>query len=258
MSNPLLNEARWSKLSHLDEIRSSTTMTVDGALNKTLILIGLLVLSLSAMWAKFWVGTAVEDMATRMAGLMPWLIGGGIAGFVLVLVNVFAPRTAPVVAPLYAICEGIFLGALTMIMEARYPGLPILAAVITIGVTMGLVMLYRSGIIKVSNSFVKGVIGATIGVAIALGGLFILSMFGIGGGLRGALYGNGMIGIGFSAVMVLLATFNVVVDLKMIEMGAARRAPKAMEWQGAFGLLVTIVWLYVEILILLSKLRGRD
>jgi len=254
MSNPLLNEERWSKLSRLDDVRSSTTMTMDGALNKTLLLIGLMVLTISAMWAKFWVGTT----SMNVGSMMPWMIGGGIAGFVLVLINVFAPRTAPVIAPLYAICEGIFLGALTMIMEAQYPGLPILAAVITIGVTMGLVMLYRSGIIKVSNAFVKGVVGATIGVVIAIGGLFLLSMFGIGGGIRSALYGNGMIGIGFSAVMVLLATFNVVVDLKMIEMGTARRAPKAMEWQGAFGLLVTIVWLYVEILILLSKLRGRD
>lgn len=253
MSNPMLNEERWDALSRLDR-GVPTTMTMDGAMNKTLILLGLLVLSLAGMWAAFWTG----QLSTGFQAMMPWMIGGGIAGLVLVLINWFSPKSAPVTAPLYAIAKGIFLGGFTMLMEAQYPGLPTLAAVITIGITLGLVILYRTGIVRVSDGFVKGVIGATIGVFFALMALFLMNLFGIGGGIMQSLYGSGPIGIGFSLFMVGLATFNILADLKLIENGAKAGAPKWMEWAGAFALMVTIVWLYIEILRLLAKLRGRD
>lgn len=252
MSNPMLNEERWDALSRLER-GAPTTMTMDGAMNKTLILLALLVLSIAGMWAAFWTG----QLSTGFQAMMPWMIGGGITGFVLVLINWFRPQSSPITAPLYAIAKGIFLGGFTMIMEAQYPGLPTLAAVITIGITLGLVVLYRSGIVRVSDGFVKGVIGATIGVFFAIMALFLMSMFGIGGGIMQSLYGSGPIGIGFSLFMVGLATFNILADLKLIENGAKAGAPKWMEWAGAFALMVTIVWLYIEILRLLAKLRSR-
>lgn len=252
MANPLLTEERWHKLADLERA-PSTTMTMDGALNKTLLLIGVLLLTISGMWAYFWKGQITNPQV-----LMPWMIGGAIGGLVLCLVHMFAVRSTPIIAPLYAICKGIFLGAITMIYHQQWQGLPLLAAVITIGITLGCVILYRSGVVRVSGTFVKAVVGATVGVFFAIAGLWLLSIFGIGGGVMQALYGSGPIGIGFSVVMVGLATFNIIVDLKLIEDGAQARAPKWMEWVGAFGLLVTIVWLYIEILRLLAKLRGRD
>lgn len=256
MSNPMLNDERWDKLRHLDQAprRANNVMTMDGALNKTLILLGLLVTSLVVMWSFFWQG----PLATNGAAMLPFIIGGGIGGFVLVMIAMFKPTSAPVTGPLYAICEGIFLGGLTIMLEPKYPGLPLTAAVITIGIALGCVGLYRAGIIRASNAFVKGVMGATVGVFIMLMGLWLLSMFGIGGGIRQSLYGSGPIGLGFSGFMILLATFNIIVDMRFIEDGAKNSSPKWMEWMGAMGLMVTIVWLYIEVLNLLIKLRGRD
>jgi uncharacterized YccA/Bax inhibitor family protein len=170
----------------------------------------------------------------------------------------FAKRLAMPLALGYAVAEGLLLGGFTMFMQARYPGLPLLAAGFTTGTLLAMLILYRTGVIKASSGFMKGMAAAMGGLMLGLGILFLLNLFGIGGGITGALYGNGPIGIGFSVVCIGLAALCLVVDFAVIEQGARDGAPKYMEWVGAFGLLVTLVWLYIEILNLLAKLRGGD
>lgn len=258
MSNPMLNEARWDELSRIDrQERSavSTTMTVNGTVTKTAILLGLMLATIAGMWHAFWPGVGAMSPAL----LYPLMIGGAIGGFVLVLIASFAPRSAPITAPLYAVAEGLFLGGLTMIFQKAYPGLAVLAAVCTAAVLLALLGLYRVGIIRASDRFIRGVFIATAGAAFAMLAIWLLSMFtDAGASAMQALRGGGPIGIGFSALMIVLAAANLVVDFGLIERGARASAPKVMEWMGALGLMVTLVWLYIEILHLLAKLRGRD
>jgi len=255
MSNPLLNETRWDHLATMDgpAVRS-TTMTVNGAIAKTMMLLLLMGAAIGGMWYAFWGPAGVLD--PRL--LYPFMIGGAIAGFVLVLIGCFAPRSTPFTAPLYAVAQGAFLGGLTMVFQMRYPGLAVLAAVCTLGVLVTLLGLYRMGIIRASDTFMRGVFIATAGAAVAIGGVWLLSMFSDAGkSAMLALHGNGAIGIGFSVLMIALAAANLVVDFAIIERGAKAQQPKYMEWVAAMGLLVTIVWLYIEILRLLGKLRSR-
>lgn len=251
MSNPALNADRWEAGTRDGDMAVANRMTVDGTIMKTLLLLALLVISLGVMWSTFWHGGKPDVKA-----MMPWLIGGGIVALVLALVGVFFHRAAPVLAPIYAVAKGITLGGLTMFVATIYPGIAEAAAVYTTAVLIGLALLYKMGIIRASDSFVRGVMIATAGLMIGTLALWVLGMFGIGKGLAGALYGNGWIGIGFSGLCVVLAALNLVVDFKFIEEGAQRGAPKHYEWVGAFALLITLAWLYVEILVLLMKLRG--
>ncbi|MBA3685708.1 MAG: Bax inhibitor-1/YccA family protein [Planctomycetes bacterium] len=248
MSNPILSEKRWNE--ELETTSGGDVMTVDGAAIKTSFLVLIMLAVIAGMWSQFWAG-----QATPFQQLKGYAIGGGIGGLVLVLIGMFLPRFSAVLSIAYSICQGLLLGAITMIFEVAYPGLPLLAATFTSGTLLGMLMLYKFGIIKASSGFMRGVMGATAGLALGVGMLFLLNMFGIGTGMRATLYGNGPIGIGFSVFCVILAALNLVVDFGMIEEGARRRAPKYMEWVGAFGLMVTLVWLYIEILRLLAKLR---
>lgn len=252
MSNPVLDADRWQQLAEAGEARSA--MTVDGAVGKTGVLLVILLATIGLMWSAFWNGGAILT-----AQLMPWMIGGLIGGLVLALVGMFAPRYAMITGGLYAVAEGLLLGGLTMVLEAnpKFRGLPIIAASCTIATLLAMLVLYRTGVIKATPGLMRGIIMATAGLAIGMGILFLLSLFGIGTGLRAALGGSGPIGIGFSVLCVGLAAFNLIIDFHVIEEGARKRAPAYMEWVAAFGLLVTLVWLYIEILNLLAKLRSR-
>lgn len=252
MSNPILSEERWGRIA--DESRDASAMSVDGAVMKTGFLVLVLLGTIAAMWHAFW-----SPLGTVDGRMLPWMIGGGVGGFVLALVTVFAPRIAMFTGTLYAVAEGLLLGGVTMYFESQpaYHGLASIAACGTVATLVGMLALYKTGIIKATPGFIRGVFIATAGLAIGIGLLWLLSFFGIGAGLRAALGGSGPIGIGFSVVCIALAAFNLVVDFHVIEEGARRRAPKHMEWLAAFGLLVTLVWLYLEILRLLAKLRSR-
>jgi len=255
MSNPVLNADRWEALSAAENAGVvANTMTVGGTVTKTFVLVGIMIATVGVMWAQLWHGGKVDP------SVQLWTFGGAIAGFVLSLIGMFAPRSAVIVAPLYAICEGLFLGGITMIVSTikAYEGIGLMAAVLTMATLIGMLLLYQTGIIKASERFVRGVMIATAGLAIGVGILFLLSMFGIGGSITHALYGSGPIGIGFSIFCIVLAAFNLVVDFGFIESQAKANAPKYMEWVGAMALLVTLVWLYIEILNLLMKLRGGD
>lgn len=259
MSNPVLSEKQWGDLAEREGSRdgsipgaTANVMTINGTVMKTGILLVVMLASMAWMYERFWnMGGPVRELVA------PWMIGGAIAGLVLTLIMLFAKRLAMILSLGYAVAQGFFIGGFTMFMEAQYPGLPILAASFTTATLLGMLLLYRTGVIKASSGFIKGVIGATVGLFLGVAALMLLNAFGIGGGIVGALYGNGPIGIGFSVVCIGLAAFNLVVDFAVIEQGAQQRLPKYMEWVGAFGLMVTLVWLYIEILRLLSKLKQR-
>jgi uncharacterized YccA/Bax inhibitor family protein len=192
--------------------------------------------------------------AVNPGELYPWLIGSGIAGFIVALITVFKKTAAPITAPIYAAIEGILLGMLSAFYEMQFPGLVFQAILLTFGTLFALLMAYRSGVIKATENFKLGVFAATGGIGLIYLTTFILSFFGLS---IPYIHGSGTIGILFSLFVVVIAALNLVLDFDFIERGAERGAPKYMEWYAAFGLLVTLIWLYIEMLRLLSKLRSR-
>jgi uncharacterized YccA/Bax inhibitor family protein len=204
-------------------------------------------------WHRFMGLAADGNLAAALAAVTPFMWGGLLVGFVLALVTTFTPRWAGITAPLYAIAEGFALGGISAVMELRLPGIVLQAVMLTIGVLAAMLLLYRTGVIRVTDKFRMGVVAATGGIAL----LYLVDI-----GLRAFtsiqipfIHESGAMGIGFSLLVVGLAALNLTLDFDMIERGAEQGAPKVMEWYGAFALMVTLVWLYLEILRLLSKAR---
>jgi len=220
-------------------------MTIDGTVNKAFIAFVLLLAGAFVSWSMYFDGQNV----------VPYAVGGAIAGFVLALIVSFKPKTAPFLVPVYAVLEGIFLGALSANYESLYQGITLQAALLTIGVFVALLLAYKSRLIKATENFKLGVFSATLGIAIVYLISFVLGFFGV---TVPYLHDNSWLGIGISLVIVVVAALNLVLDFDFIESGARHGAPKYMEWYGAFGLMVTLVWLYIEMLRLLAKLRSRD
>ena len=247
--NPALSESTFLDLGSGTVVRrDADAMSLNGTVNKTAFLLVLVLATSMFTWSKAYAGAG--------AGLMPWVWGGAIGGLVLALVTVFKKQWAPVTAPLYAAVEGLFIGAISAVFEQRFPGIVIQAVGLTFGTMAALLVAYRSGLIKATENFKLGVVAAT-------GGIALLYLVNIGMGLlgfegMGFIHDSGWMGIGFSAVVVVVAALNLVLDFDFIEQGVEQGAPKYMEWYAAFGLLVTLVWLYLEILRLLSKLQSRD
>jgi uncharacterized YccA/Bax inhibitor family protein len=242
-SNPALNEKffRGSAL-------SGEGMTVQGTVNKT----GLLLLCAMATAAWTW-HQAFE--AQSAAAVLPWLWIGTIGGFVCAMITVFKKEWSAVTAPAYALLEGLALGGISAVLEVRFPGIAIQSVSLTFGTLLVLLLAYRSGLIPVTQNFRLGIVAATGGVMVFYLLQFVLGFFGVH---FTSVNGSGPIGIGISLIIVAIAALNLVLDFDFIENGARMGAPKYMEWYGAFGLMVTLVWLYLEILRLLTKLRGRD
>lgn len=170
------------------------------------------------------------------------------------MVTVFRPTASPISAPIYAIFEGVVLGGLSAVFESMYPGIVVQAVLLTVGVMATLLLVYRLGLIRATEKFKLGVVAATGGIMVIYLVSWILQMFGSGIPM---IHESGWVGIGFSLFVVVIASLNLVLDFDFIETGVQRGAPRYMEWYAAFGLLVTLVWLYIEILRLLSKLRQR-
>jgi uncharacterized YccA/Bax inhibitor family protein len=223
-------------------------MTLNGTVNRT----GLLLLCALASAAYTW-RTYMEthDPAT----VSGWLMLGVFGGFIVAMVTIFKQSWAPITAPIYALCEGLFLGAVSAMLDLRYPGIAIQAVGLTFGTLLTMLVVYRSGLIRVTNKFRIGIIAATGGIALFYLVEMILGFFGIN---FVAVNGSGPIGIGFSLFVCAIAALNLVLDFDFIEQGVNYGAPKYMEWYGAFGIMVTLVWLYLEILRLLSKMRSRQ
>lgn len=242
-SNPVLN----SNAFRVDGVAVGESMTISGTVNKTGILLICTVATAIWTWNGFLHSPSPETV-------FPSLVVGAIGGFILALVTVFKKEWSPVTAPLYALLEGLVLGGLSAILELRFPGIAIQAVGLTFGTFLAMLLAYRSGLIRATEKFKLGVIAATGGIAILYFAMFILGFFGIH---FTAINGATPLGIGFSLVVVVIAALNLVLDFDFIENGARAGAPKYMEWYGAFGLMVTLIWLYIEILRLLSKARSR-
>lgn len=230
-------------------------MTVNGTINKTGIMLLIVILAASYTWGKFFVANDPSTPGAIPSGVMGWMIAGGIGGFITALITVFSPRRAAMTAPIYAVFEGLFLGAISAMFEAMYPGLVMRAVSLTFGVFFIMLLLYRSGTIRATQKFRTVILAATGGIALVYLVSFIAGMFGANFGF---MTGNSMMSIGFSLVVVVVAALNLILDFDMITRGADAMAPKYMEWYGAFGLMVTLIWLYLELLRLLSKIGSRD
>jgi uncharacterized YccA/Bax inhibitor family protein len=221
-------------------------MTLQGTATKSFLLILLTIFSASFTWNAF---------ASGNTGiLMPAALVGGLGGFIVALITVFKPRVSPYTAPIYAALQGLLLGAISAMYNARFNGLPVQAVALTFGVFMALLIVYRTGLIRATENFRLGVVAATGGIMIMYLVSFVLGFFGV---QMSFLHSSSPLSIGLSIVIVIVAALNLVLDFDFIERGVAHGAPKFMEWYGAFGLLVTLVWLYLEILRLLAKLQGR-
>ncbi|MCU4177517.1 Bax inhibitor-1/YccA family protein [Carboxylicivirga sp. N1Y90] len=244
-SNPALNSKIFKSASITDN--TADVMTINGTVNKTALLALLAFAAAVFTWDIFMVN---QDIAS----VQPYIFGGFILGFITAIIIIFKKTLAPYLAPLYCLFEGLALGGISAMMEMSYPGIVLQAIVLTFGILFGLLIIYRLGIIKATENFKLMVTSATAGIAFLYLVSFIGGFFGFN---LPFLHDNSPLSIGISLVIVAIAALNLVMDFDFIEEGAAAKAPKYMEWYGAFGLMVTLIWLYLEILRLLSKLRSR-
>ncbi|MDR1859988.1 MAG: Bax inhibitor-1/YccA family protein [Bacteroidales bacterium] len=238
-SNPVLNDSVFSQMLTSQAIPAEA-MTVNGTVRKTALSLAVLVAAAVYSWQ-------------HISGGFPLIISA-IGTFAVAIVTAFKPALARYTAIIYAVLEGVLLGVISRMMEQSYQGLVARAVVITFGVFLLMLVLYRSGVIKVSGKFATGLIAATGGVALLYLGSFIARLCGVDVSF---LSGSSTLSIGISIVVAAIAALNLILDFDFIERGAAMNAPKTMEWYGAFGLMVTLVWLYIEILRLLAKIAAR-
>ena len=229
-------------------------MTILGTVHKTLFLLALAMGAACFTWSR---ATLMAEAAPGAAvgSVAGWVMGGGLMALVTGFVICFKHTWAPILAPVYAIAEGLLLGGISAGFEAQYPGIVVQAVGCTFGTLCCLLLAYQSGMIRATENFKLGIVAATGGIALLYLVTFLAGLFGFS--LFSSLYGSGLVGVGFSVVVVAIAALNLVLDFDFIEQAAERGAPKYLEWYGAFALMVTLVWLYLEILRLLAKLNDR-
>lgn len=251
-SNPAFSKETFAGFEQVYGANRSVAMTVQGTIGKTFALLG--ILTATALWA--WNQTQNQQLS------MAVLPAAGIGGFILALITIFKPSASPWTAPVYAAFEGVFLGSLSFLVEAgvrqkfgnEYPGIALQAVTLTCGTLFCMLFAYASGLIKVTERLRAGVVAATGAIALVYGISLLLSLFGV---RVPFLYDASPVSIGISMVVVGVAAFNLLLDFDTIEYGARQEAPKYMEWYAAFGLILTLVWLYLEFLRLLRKLQDR-
>ena len=242
-SNPVLSDKRFENFAEL-----GGRMTLEGTVNKT----GLLLLCSIATAAYTW---HLFNQSHSAAEMLPLLWIGTLGGLVCAVITMFKKEWAAVTAPAYSLLEGLALGAISSVFELRFPGIAIQSVSLTFGTLLVLLLAYRSGLIPVTQKFRMGIVAATGALMVFYLLQFALGFFGI---RFASVNGSGIVGIGFSLVVVGVAALNLVLDFDSIENGVRMGAPKYMEWYGAFGIMVTLVWLYLEMIRLLSKIRGRN
>jgi uncharacterized YccA/Bax inhibitor family protein len=244
--NPALNENSFTKIA---SVEGAEPMTLEGTADKTLILLAVLVFSAAVTW-----------MQVRNADIGDWVdgtsvgFGASLVGLGLAVAVVWKPERAPHLAPIYAAVEGIVIGAWSAFFNHVYPGIVLQAVAITFGVLATMLVLYATRVIKVTEHLRMGIVAATGGIVAVYLATFLLGLLGMH---VPYIHDGGRAGIMFSLLVVGIAAFNLVLDFDFIETGVQRRVPKYMEWYGAFGLIVTLIWLYFEILRLLAKSRKR-
>jgi len=245
--NPTLNEKTFQKAQPI--YHDGSVMTVKGTINKFGIMFLLLLATASFTW----------KAAADGKNILPWIIGSAIIGLIVVIVLSFKPIWAAFLAPVYALIEGVFVGGISAYYNDAFatvaPSIVMQAVGLTFGVVIAMYALFHFKVISATRKFRSVVMAATFGIFIFYMLSFVLSFFSVQMPL---IHENSMWGIGFSLIVVVVAALNLILDFDMIEKGAAMGAPKYMEWYGSFALMVTIVWLYIEMLRLLSKLASRD
>ena len=244
-SNPVMTGRIYEKAGGVSA--GASVMTINGTINK----IGIMLLLVIGAAAYTW--KIVMGANPAPAGTLAMV--GAIGGFIMALVTVFRPQSSAITAPIYAILEGLFLGAISAIINAAYPGVAFQAVLLTIGTLFTMLFLYRSGRIRATPKFRRGVMMATGAVFFAYLISWIMSLFGMS---MGFMHSSGPLGILINLAIIVVAALNLIMDFDFIEKGSQMGAPKYMEWYGAFGLMVTLIWLYIEFLRLLSRFAGRD
>jgi uncharacterized YccA/Bax inhibitor family protein len=238
--NPVLSNSTFTDLAQ----RGSAPMTLSGVINRSILLLLLVAGTAAGVWTY---------SSSHPSMIYPMVMIGALGGFVVAMATTFKRNWAPVTSPVYAILEGLFIGGISLVMEQRFPGLVLQAVMLTFGVMFALLAAYQSRIIRPSQTFKSVIVGATFGIVVVYLVSMVLQLF-----FHTAIpmiNDGGPIGITFSLVVVGIAALNLVLDFDFIENGVASGAPKWMEWYAAFGLIVTLVWLYIEVLRLLSKMR---
>jgi uncharacterized YccA/Bax inhibitor family protein len=250
-SNPAFSRELFAGYEQVYGVPRSLTTTVQGTVAKTFLLLA--ILSATALWS--WNATGEGQLPAALLGI------SAIGGLVVAMITIFRPQSAPVTAPLYAALEGVFLGALSQIVDlqtkVRFPGtggIAMQAVTLTCGVMLLMLLVYGTGIIRVTEKLKAGIVMATGALCLFYLVTLVLGFFGV---MMPLVFSSSPLGIGFSAFVVGLAAFNLLLDFDFIEQAARHQAPKYMEWYGAFGLIVTLVWLYLEILRLLRKLSDQ-
>ena len=235
--NPVLRGNTFEGLSTTGE-----RMTIDGTVNRSFALVAIVL-----------VGAGISIITSPGLAVL-----GAVVGLVLALVTVFKKEWSPVTAPLYALAEGVFLGGFSVIFEAEYPGIVIPAVSLTVAIFIAFLLIYRTHLIRVTDKLRIGIVAATGGVVLLYLADLVLNLVGLHVSyLNEAVAGSGLLGIAVNVLVIGIAAFNLLLDFDFIERGVAAAAPKYMEWYAAFGLLVTLVWLYVEVLRLLARARRR-
>jgi uncharacterized YccA/Bax inhibitor family protein len=253
MSSPVFSQRIFSQAQG-GAVQAAGAMTIKGTIHKTLILLGLAALGATYTWR-----IAYDTMIAQtgdFSALTPYLVGGLIGGLALSLIVIFRPKTASWAAPLYAVAEGLALGAISAMYNMQTQGIVFNAVALTLLVLFAMLMLYRSGTIKVSSRLRKGIMAATLAVALFYLITWIVGFF--SPAMKGFMAGSSTLSIGVSLLIVGVAAFNFLLDFDFIEKSAENGAPRYMEWFAAFGLMLTLVWLYLEMLRLLSKLNSRN
>jgi uncharacterized YccA/Bax inhibitor family protein len=240
-SNPAFRTGAYRDM---PQVGVGDVMTLNGAINKTIVLFVLLLITAGWTWSQY--------TPMNPAAIQPYMIGGLIAGLVLALATIFKPNWAPISAPLYAIAEGFAIGGISAYYNAHAHGIVVQAVALTFGVMAVMLFLYRSGVIKVTQKF-------RMGLSAAIGGIFLFYMVTWIAGMFGVntafLFGGSTLSIGISLVIIGIAALSLVLDFDMMQRASVAGAPRYMEWYSGFALMVTLVWLYMEILRLLANTR---
>ena len=250
MANPVLNENVFRR----ENVAYSNTgvMTVGGTATKTLLMLLMVIAGAAYTWKLYY-------NAINPQSITGWMFGGLIVAFILAMIISFKPKTAPFLAPIYAAGEGLALGGISAIFNEQFaltaPNIVINAVALTLVTALVMFTVYRSGLIKVNGTFMKVLSIALISIMVFYLGSWIVSLFGVN---LSMLHNSSPLSIGISLVIVAVAAFSLLMDYNFIEQASAMGAPKQMEWYGAFGLMVTLVWLYLEILKLLGKVSSRE
>ncbi len=244
--NPALSPKVLEQFGRAGQAYAGEPMTVEGTINRSALLLLLVVVPATWVWS--------QVMRGGIEAVLPWMVGGIIGGLVAAVVTIVKKEWAPVTAPIYAALEGLAIGGLSAVFEAQYRGIVLQAVALTFGTMACMLVAYRTGLIKVTDKFRLGVVAATGAIALVYVVTLVLSFFHV---TVPFIYGGGTVGIIVSLVIVTVAALNLALDFDFIEQAVGAGAPKYVEWYAAFGLMVTLIWLYLEMLRLLSKLRRR-